>query len=96
VITVSVHSDDISSSNRRRLSGPGLGAFLRIAEQWHLTADNQTQALGISSTDFAEQTDAAMAGCAIELPVDIMIRISAILGIYKALATLFDEQGRLD
>jgi hypothetical protein len=32
----------------------------------------------------------------IELPVDALLRLSAIIGIFMALATLFDEQGMLD
>jgi hypothetical protein len=46
--------------------------------------DEQAQALGMSSADLVEASEAAIAGGVIELPVDVLLRISAILGIHKA------------
>jgi hypothetical protein len=92
--SLALRADDISPDNRRRLSAPGLRAFLRIAEQWHLSEDERARLLGMSDDDFTEQSRAAMVGEKIELPVDLLLRISAILGTYGALRTIFQESQR--
>jgi hypothetical protein len=89
--SLGLSADDLSQSKRRCLSGPGLRAFLKIAERWQLSADERASALAMTGSGFEREADAAATGDEIELPVDVLLRISAILGIYKKLATMFDE-----
>lgn len=91
--SLALSEDHVSPANCRRLSGPGLRTFLRIAEQWHLTTDEQANALGMSKADFARQSEVALAGGDVTLPLDVLLRLSAILGIYKVLVTLFGDRG---
>lgn len=71
----------------------GLRAFLRIAECWELSADEQVTLLGAPSrsTYFKWKRDGATS-----LPRDVLERISYVLGIYKALETLLPEPSRDD
>jgi len=92
--SLALSADDISPDDRRRLSGPGLRAFLRIAQQWDLTEGDQYRLLGMADGDLAEESRAAMRGEMIELPVSVLLRISAILGVYGALRTIFQEPKR--
>lgn len=54
----------------------------------------QSRLLGISDQDFAELSRAAIAGEKIDLPVAVLLRISAILGTYGTLRTIFQEPQR--
>jgi hypothetical protein len=76
--------------NRRRLSGPGLRAFLAIATQWGLTERERLLVLGLPSrSTYYGWVKAAQAEEGIVLPLDVLLRISAVLGIHKALRILF-------
>jgi hypothetical protein len=70
-----------------------LRAFLRIAELWELTVDEQLVLLGrpARSTYFKWKKEGA-AG----LPQDTVERLSYVLGIYKALQVLLPEPARAD
>ena len=77
-------------AKRQKLGGPGLRAFLGIAGLWGLTEVQRLLVLGLPprSTYYA-WGKAAQAGAALTLPVDTLLRISAVLGIHKALRILF-------
>src|ERR1700680_4214807 len=75
------------------LAGAGRRTFFRIAEKWHLNNAQQMSLLGVSapSTFFKwrkEQPDS--------LPRDVLERISYVLGVYKALHTLFPDDRAAD
>ena len=78
---------------RRQLSGPAMHAFFRIAETWGLNTEAQRALLGWppESTFFKYK-----AGQVAALPYDMLIRISLVLGIYKALQTLYPEPDLAD
>ena len=76
--------------NRRRLSGPAMRTFLNIADQWQLTENERLMVLGLPgrSTYFG-WVSKARANEDLTLPVDVLLRISAVLGVYKSLGILF-------
>ncbi|MFS2009336.1 MbcA/ParS/Xre antitoxin family protein [Azospirillum sp. CT11-132] len=85
--------DRFSPTKRRQLSGPGLRAFLAIADLWRLTEAERLLVLGSPgrSTYFGWVAK-ARDGQELTLPVDVLLRISAVLGIHKALMILFGSE----
>lgn len=79
--------------NRKGLSGPGLRAFFRIAEQWRLSVPEQMTLLGLTarSTFFSWKKNPE-----VELPKDTLERISYILGIFRALEILLPNPEAAD
>jgi len=79
--------------DRKGLSGPALRAFLKIAELWRLSTDEQMTLLGVStrSTFFGWKKDRETV-----LSRDTLERISYILGIYKALQILLPDEKAAD
>ncbi len=85
-----------SSSNRRRLSGPAMRSFIAIADLWALSQEERLLVLGLPSrSTYYGWVKAAREGDAFTLPTDTLLRISAVLGIHKALRILFasDAEG---
>lgn len=81
----------MSEFDRVRFSGPGLQAFLRIAELWNLSEDEQMILLGAPtrSTFHKWKKDPNTL-----LSEDTLVRISYIIGIYQALHILLPEEER--
>ena len=79
--------------DRKGLSGPALRTFLRIADLWGLSVDEQMTLLGVTarSTFFKWKRDPNTV-----LPKDTLERISYILGIYKALQILLPNEKAAD
>ena len=80
----------VDTSTRSRLSGPGLRTFRAIADRWGLSEAERRRLLGEPPRSTyhawfrkAEQHES------ITLPLDTLLRISAVLGIHKALGILF-------
>lgn len=85
-----------AAANRRRLSGPGLRAFLAIADLWGLTQEQRRLILGYPArSTYHGWVKKARERRDITLSVDVLMRISAVLGIYKGLRILFadDDKG---
>ena len=85
-----------ATANRRRLSGPGLRAFLAIADLWGLTEEQRQLILGYPArSTYRAWVKKARKHRDITLSGDVLMRISAILGIYKGLRILFadDDKG---
>jgi hypothetical protein len=78
---------------RRRLSGPALRTFFRIAAAWSLTVNEQRALLGwpAASTFHKYKNDDHGA-----LTFDTLTRLSLVLGIYKALQMLYPDQSLAD
>jgi Protein of unknown function (DUF2384) len=70
------------------LGGPGLRAFVALADVWGLTIPEQLRLLGVSSrsTFFKWKREANP-----RLPRDTLERISYLLGIYKSLRILLPD-----
>lgn len=75
---------------RRRVSGPGLRSFLAIAEYCGIPTRDRIALLGEPSrSTYSAWVKKAQACESLALPLDTLVRISGILGIYKSLAILF-------
>lgn len=76
-------------ANRRRLSGPGLRTFLTIADLWGLDETRRLLILGFPSRSTYYGWVRAVRGHRdITLDIDVLTRISAVLGIHQALGVL--------
>ena len=75
------------------LGGPGLRAFINIAEAWGLTIAEQLKLLGIPSrsTFFKWRRESSP-----RLPRDTLERLSYLLGIYKSLQILLPDPKAAD
>lgn len=87
-----VAPQDMGPAHRKRLSGPGLRAFLNVADHWELTEKDRLSILGQPSRSaYYGWVKKAQDGADLTLGVDVLLRISAILGIHKALTILFHD-----
>lgn len=78
-------------ANRKRLSAPGLRTFLGIANLWGLSEEQRRLVLGYPPrSTFHHWIKQVRAQAEITLDVDVLMRISAVLGIHQALGVLFD------
>lgn len=81
-----------SASDRRRVSGPGLRTFVNIADEWGLSEKQRMASLGHPGrSTYYNWLKRVQANDSVSLPVDTLLRISAVLGIYKALGILFPK-----
>lgn len=79
--------------NRRRLSAPALRTFLSIADLWRLNEEQRRLVLGWPSrSTYHSWCKQAREHGTILLSVDVLTRISAILGIHQALGILFKTE----
>lgn len=85
-----------SVEKRREVSGPGLRTFVTLANLWKLNGDQPRKILGSPArSTYQNWVKTVQEHRDITLDYDVLVRISAVLGIYKALHILFDteEQG---
>lgn len=85
-------------ANRRRLSAPAIRTFVAIADLWGLNEEQRRLVLGYPSrSTYHSWCKQAREHGAITLDVDVLTRISALLGIHQALGVLFaDEHDGID
>ena len=91
-----LNASRFNATNRRRLSGPAMRTFIAIADLWALTQEERLLVLGLPSrSTYYGWVRAARDGDGLTLPTDTLLRISAVLGIHKALRILFasDQDG---
>jgi Protein of unknown function (DUF2384) len=90
--------DRYSPVNRRRLSAPGLRTFVAIADLWGLNEEQRRLALGLPSrSTYQNWVKTVREHRDLVLDVDVLTRISAILGIHQALGVLHEtEQEGID
>jgi hypothetical protein len=80
-------------ANRKRLSPPALRTFLAIADLWGLTEEQRLLVLGYPSrSTYHNWCKQAREHGAFTLDVDVLARISAVLGIHRALGILFPTE----
>lgn len=88
-----VDLSQFAPANRRRLSAPALRTFLAIADLWKLTEEQRRVILGYPSRSaFHNWAKQAREHNDITLDVDVLMRISAVLGIHAALGILFENE----
>lgn len=81
---------DVDASTRSRVSGPGLRTFKAIADRWGLSEAERRSILGDPPrSTYHGWIRKAERREPLTLPLDTLLRISAILGIHKALGILF-------
>jgi hypothetical protein len=73
---------------RKRLSGPALRTFFRIAAAWQLSVVEQRALLGWPASSTYHKYKA---GDHATLSFDTLTRLSLVLGIYKSLQVLYPE-----
>src|SRR3984893_12323623 len=80
-------------ANRRRLSAPALRTFLAIADLWGMTEEQRLLILGYPSrSTYHNWCKQAREHGAFTLDVDVLTRISAVLGIHQGLGILFPTE----
>src|ERR1044072_7797644 len=80
-------------TNRRRLSPPTLRTFLAIADLWTLTEEQRLLMLGYPSrSTYHNWCKQAHEHGALTLDVDVLTRVSAVLGIHQGLRILFSTE----
>ena len=85
--------DRFSRDNRRRLSGPGLRTFMAIADLWRLTGEQRRLVLGRPAKSTCRAwLRAAREHRDITLSTNVLMRISAVLGIHQALQVLHQDE----
>lgn len=77
----------------REMAGPGLRTFFRICEKWGVSPERQVLILGCRDGTIL---DAWQRGDYAEVSDDVLIRISYVLGIYRALHTIFPDARNAD
>ncbi len=75
------------------MSAPAIRTFLNIAEAWKLSVEQQLGLLGWPAESTYFKYKAGQVGI---LPYDTLIRISLVVGIYKALHILYPEPALAD
>ncbi len=90
-------AERLSSANRTRHSGPALRIFLSIADLWKLTELERRLALGYPSrATFYVWCKRARGRTPLTLSVDVLSRISMVLGIQQILEELFPIEHAVD
>lgn len=80
-------------ANRRRLSAPGMRTFLAIADLWKLTEEERRLVLGLPSrSTYHHWAKTAREHGEFTLDFDVLLRISAVLGIHGALQVLHTDE----
>lgn len=78
--------------DRARLSGPALRALRGIADAWGLTERERIAVLGEPGrSTYHQWMKKAAANEPVSLPLDTLLRVSGVLGVWKALTILFPE-----
>ncbi|MDO6834069.1 DUF2384 domain-containing protein [Pseudoalteromonas carrageenovora] len=81
--------NELLTRNPQKTSDVALRVFLNIMEKWKVPIKEQIKLLGQTSEFLLKQKEQ---GAVMILPNDSLLRISYILGIYKALGTLFPDK----
>jgi hypothetical protein len=84
----------VTRADRSRLSAPALRSFARIADAWGLSERNRLAVLGEPGrSTYHAWLAKARARQSVCLPLDTLLRLSAVLGIHKALQLIFARPG---
>lgn len=78
---------------RKRMSGPAMRTFFNIAGKWQLSGREQIAILGAPAPSTFYKYKAGDVGT---LSLDLLTRISLVLGIYKDLHILFPDAALAD
>jgi hypothetical protein len=85
----------ISREDRTRTSAPGLRAFRKIADRFDLSEADRIAILGDPGrSTYHQWMKKVREQQPLTLPLDTLLRVSAILGVYKALTILFEDESQ--
>ena len=84
-------TDGLLFADRRRLTGPSLRSFWEIAHLWALSEDEQIILLGISRSATLHRW---RNGEVKALKHDVLVRLSLLFGIFRALNQLLGSSSR--
>lgn len=85
----------MKGSDRARVSGPGFRAFRAIADHWQLDEAKRRTLLGEPPrSTYQNWQKKAETRQDLSLPLDTLLRISAVLGVHKALGILFQDEAQ--
>jgi uncharacterized protein (DUF2384 family) len=88
-----LREDRFAPTNRKRLSAPALRTFLAIADLWALNEEQRLLVLGYPSrSTFHSWAKTVREHGELTLSADVLMRISAVLGIHQALSLLFQDE----
>jgi hypothetical protein len=87
-IAVTLPEDRAKPAVRKRMSGPAIRSFFKIAERWSLDAQEQIALLGSPAQSTFYKYKSGDVGT---LSVDLLTRISLVLGIFRNLRILFPD-----
>lgn len=86
----SLDASRFAPGNRRRLSAPAFRTFLAIADLWGLREEERRLILGFPSrSTYHSWAKQAREHGEFTLDVDVLLRLSAVLGIHQALGVLY-------
>lgn len=86
---------EISREDRARTSAPSLRAFRKIADQFGLSEAERIAILGDPGrSTYHHWMKKVRERQSLTLPLDTLLRISAILGIYRGLTILFEDEAQ--
>ncbi|GJE04453.1 MbcA/ParS/Xre antitoxin family protein [Methylobacterium isbiliense] len=86
-------ADRFEPANRKRLSGPALRTFLAICDLWKLGEAERRAVLGFPArSTYQNWVKMVREHRDITLDADVLMRISAVLGIHKALGILYSSE----
>jgi hypothetical protein len=89
----SLDATRFAPASRKRLSASALRTFLAIADLWGLTEEQRRLVLGYPSrSTYQNWCRVVREHGEITLDVDVLTRLSAILGIHQALGILFARE----
>lgn len=77
----------------QELAAPGLRTFFCISEKWQMSLEQQSSLLGCKDR---LTLDSWRCGNCANVPSDVLIRISYVIGIYQALHTIFPNELQAD
>jgi len=81
------------AAERRRLSGPAMRTFLNVAERWQLNEAQRLRLLGLPGrSTYYGWADRARRRAQLSLGLDVLLRISALLGVHRALRINFPSE----
>lgn len=78
----------VDASDRKRLTPAALEAMRRLAKAWDLTGDQTAALLGVSTSTWDR---IRKGGAGTNLSQDQLMRVSALIGIFKGLHLLFAD-----
>ncbi|MFO7854246.1 MAG: MbcA/ParS/Xre antitoxin family protein [Paracoccaceae bacterium] len=83
---------EITREDRARVGGPALRTFRGIADAWSLSERERIAVLGEPGrSTYHQWMRKAQAREPVTLPLDTLLRLSGVFGVWKALAILFED-----